>query len=171
MQSLPKPLQKRLANEFRFAAVNMAATPDLATKLYFFSAFYGELHRILNQSWSPELALAHLVLKEVHQQINGRLTMPAPGGGIPDGFSDALDQVANELAELFAGKQVDGAKLHKVLARASELGYVVTGNGYYLYLKGDINISIDATTPLLPPAVQSPRRASSKASRSVKARP
>ena len=140
MQSLPKPLQKRLADEFRFAADNMAATPDLATKLYFFSAFYGELNRALNQSWAPELALSHLVLKEVHQQVNGRISVPAAGTGIPKGFPEALDQVASLLADLFGTKQIDDAQLQQVLARAAELGYAVTGNGYYLYLKGQIKI-------------------------------
>ena len=69
----------------------MADTHDLAAKLYFFSAFYGELNRALNQLWSPELGLAHLVLSKVHEQITGRVNMPTPGAGIPAGFPAALD--------------------------------------------------------------------------------
>jgi len=140
MQKLPEALRARLANEFRFAAEKMADTHDLAAKLYFFSAFYGELNRALNQSWSPELGLAHLVLHRVHEQITGRVNMPTPGTGIPAGFPAELDRVANELAELFGGKQIDDARLYQLLARTAELGYVSTGNGYYLYLKGQIKI-------------------------------
>jgi len=140
MQKLPEALRARLASEFRFAAEKMADTHDLAAKLYFFSAFYGELNRALNQLWSPELGLAHLVLSKVHEQITGRVNMPTPGTGIPAGFPAALDGVANELAELFGGKQIDDARLYQLLARTAELGYVSTGNGYYLYLKGHIKI-------------------------------
>lgn len=140
MQALPKALHKRLASEFRFAAHKMAESPDLPVKIYFFSAFYGELHRLLNQSWSPDLALAHTVLKDTHQQIQGRLNMPTPGTGIPVGFTDALDQLANQLAETFDGRPIDEGQLERVLARAAELGYVLTGNGYYLYLKGEIKL-------------------------------
>lgn len=140
MQELPEELRARLADEFRFVADRMANTPDLATKLYLFSAFFGEFSRAFNQSWSPELGLAHSVLREVHQQINGRLSMPTPGTGIPQELPEALDRVADTLATLFESQQVDDVKLYKVLARAAELGYVATGNGYYLYLKGQIKI-------------------------------
>jgi hypothetical protein len=140
MQKLPEALRTRIANEFRFAANRMADTPDLAAKLYFFSAFFGELNRAFNQSWSPELGVAYSVLKDVHQQISGRVGMPTPGTGIPAGLPGALDWVANELAGLFESEQVDDAQLYQALARAAELGYVATGNGYYLYLKGQITI-------------------------------
>lgn len=89
------------------------------------------------------MALAHLVLKESREQISGRLNTPAqgiPGAGIPTGFSDALDRLAANIAELFAAKEIDGSQLMIELARAAELGYAVTGNGYYLYLKGKIKI-------------------------------
>jgi len=137
---LPEPLRTRIANEFRFAADKMADAPDLATKLYFFSAFFGELSRAFNQSWSPELGLAHLVLQNVHEKINGRITIPTIGTKIPDELPGALDQLANDLAALFESKELDDARLNQVLAKAAELGYVVTGNGYYLYLKGEIRI-------------------------------
>jgi len=140
MQKLPEALRARLAGEFRFAAKEMADAHDLGAKLYFFSAFHGELNRVLNQVWSPELGLAHLVLSKVHEQITGRLNMPTPGTAIPAGFAAALDQVANELAELPEGKQIDDARLYQLLARVAELGYVCTGNGYYLHLKGQIKI-------------------------------
>ena len=137
---LPEPLRKRLANEFRFAAKSMAESPDLVAKLYFFSAFFGETNRALNQSWSPELALMHLVLQKVHGQLNERINIPIVGPEIPSELPGALDKLASELAELFRGKQVDEGALTHILAKAAELGYVVSGNGYYLYLKGDIKI-------------------------------
>jgi hypothetical protein len=137
---LPEALRARIATEFRFAADSMANTPDLGAKLYFFSAFYGELNRAYNQLWSPELGLAHLVLREVYNLVNGRLSMPTPGTGIPPEFPAAFDRVANELAGLFESEHIDDAQLYQTLGRVAQLGYVATGNGYYLYLKGQIKI-------------------------------
>ena len=137
---LPEPLRTRIAAEFRFAADKMAGTPDLGEKLYLFSAFFGELNRALNQFWTPELGLAHLVLREVHQLISGRLNMPTPGTRVPPELPEALDRVAAGLATLFEDERIDEVKLYQVLARAAELGYVATGNGYYLYLKGQISL-------------------------------
>jgi hypothetical protein len=143
MQKLPDALRERLDKEFHFAAAGMASAPDIQQRIYFFSVFYGEINRVLNQWWSPELALAHSVLKDTTEQISGRVNAPivgTPNAGIPQEFSAALDQLANDLAELFAAPEVEEAKLYLALARAAELGYVVTGNGYYLYLKGAIKV-------------------------------
>jgi len=172
MLKLPEPIGKRLASEFRFAADMMARSPDLPSKLYFFSAFYGELNRMLNQAWSRELSLAHAVLKLAYDVINGRMAAPTPEGvRIPPELPAALDRVANDMAELCAREEIDGVQLSEILARAAELTYVVTGNGFYLYLKGEIKIDGDATTALPPPASRSQTGAPAKASRRGRARP
>ena len=141
---LPKPIRERLHAEFRFAADNMAATSDLAQKLYFFSALFGEANRAMNQHWDPELALMHLVLTSAHGEMMGRLTQPAPLGvglsGVPGEVPDALTRVAGALAELFGAPEQDTGELHQLLARISEVAYTVTGNGYYLYLKGAVKL-------------------------------
>lgn len=137
---LPETVKARLASEFRFAADRMAGTPDLGEKLYLFSAFFGEVNRALNQFWTPELGLAHLVLREVHQLITGRLSMPTPGTAVPPELPEALDRVAAGMATLFESERIDEVKLYQLLSRAAELGYVATGNGYYLYLKGQIRL-------------------------------
>lgn len=141
---MPETLRSRLANEFRFAAIKMTESPDLLSKLFFFSAFYGEVARVFNQAWSSELALVHLVLQTVHQQASARVGALAsgvePAIGLAKGFPEALDRVANELAELFESKQIDDARLYQILARTAELTYATTGNGYYLCLKGKIKI-------------------------------
>ena len=82
-----------------------------------------------------------------------------------------MDRLGNDLADCFAAPEVEEVKLYQALARAAELGYVVTGNGFYLYLKGEITIGGDLPTALPPPAAQSRTGASSKASRRVKGRP
>lgn len=171
MLKLPESVQKRLGSEFRFAADRIARSPDLPTKLYFFSAFYGEINRMLNQAWRSELSLAHLILKATYDSINGRLMAPTPDGvNIPAELPDALDRLADELASIFLSKETNDMQLFEALARASQLAYVVTGNGYYLYLKGDVKIS-GGPNVLPPPSSRSRTSASPKASRRVKPRP
>ncbi len=113
----------------------------------------------------------HLVLQKVHGQLNERINIPTVGPEVPSELPGALDKLASELAELFRGKQIDEGALTHILAKAAELGYVVSGNGFYLYMKGDIKIGTGAPTALPPPSAQSPTGASSKASRRVKRRP
>ncbi len=171
MTKLPDPIRKRLASEFRFAAKRMAESPDLPTKLYFFSAFYGEIHRMLNQAWGSELSLVHLVLKATYDQINGRIMAPTPQGvNIPVELPDALDRLADEIAAIYSSKEINNTQLFHALGRASALAHVVSGNGYYLYLKGEAKIS-GGPNVLPPPSSQSRTGASPKASRRVKPRP
>src|SRR3990172_5931230 len=101
---LPDDIHRRLADEIRFAADNMAQSPDFGTKIYFFSAFFGELNRAFNQFWDPDLVLLHLVVQKTHEQINGRISVPMVGTGIPAELPHALDRLGNELALLFGGK-------------------------------------------------------------------
>jgi hypothetical protein len=140
MKTLPEAIHKRLADEFRFAADRMAESPDPRSKLYFFSAFFGELNRAFNQFWDPDLALLHLVVQKTHEQINGRINTPLTGAGIPPELPHALDRLGDQLAMLFSEKTVTDRALKRVLTMASTLGYAVTGNGYYLYLKGQLKI-------------------------------
>jgi len=141
---LDESLRKRLAAEFDFAAQQMAKSPDLVTKLYFYSAFFGEVERVLNQQWDANLSLLHLVLFYSHTTMMARTNMLITGAdrviGIPNEFPDALTKTAAELASLFQSEDVDEGKLLMILSRLAELAYVTQGNGHYLYLKGKIKL-------------------------------
>ena len=141
---LPDSIKQHLSKEFRFIATRLTKTTSLETKLYFFSAFYGEANRALNYYWDSELALLHLVLQSVHQQITARMGALSRRAerpvAIPNELIPALDQVALDLATLFELEKMDSQMLYKILCRISELGYSATGNGYYLYTKGELKI-------------------------------
>jgi len=141
---LPEPIREGLAREFRFAADRMAATTDLSSKLYFFSALFGEANRAMNRHWDAELALMHLVCSAAHGEMTGRLSQPGPLGsdlsGVPNELPDALTTVTNEIAVLFEQPEQDSVKLHGLLSRLAEIAYTATGNGYYLYLKGAVSL-------------------------------
>ncbi|MDP2719348.1 MAG: hypothetical protein Q8P44_05915 [Dehalococcoidia bacterium] len=141
---VPESIRKHLAQEFKFAADQIRATPDLHGKLYFFSAFFGETGRALNADWIPDIALLHLVLQSLHGAINMRLITPIMGTnlnmGLPKDLAEALTTSSAELADLFQTKEINEKKLYQLIVKFAELAYVATGNGYYLYLRGAIKV-------------------------------
>ncbi len=144
MSSLPDQVQKRLADEFKLAASMVAKSSDISEKNYYFSVFFGETGRQLNMHWDADLSLLHLVVQAACQQIGGRAQLTSgasfPLGGFPDGFLPAIDEVSNELATAFEGKEVDVPRLYAAISRIAELTYLISGNGVYLYQKGMIGI-------------------------------
>ena len=141
---LPEELRSRLASEFRFAADRMAKTSDMATKLYFFSVFYGEPHRLLNLAWDAQVALIYLVAREVYREINQRVTQIAAGQdrvvGLHEDIPTELTKAGDDLAKIFEAEKVDDIQLLQILGKMSTLSYLSTGNGKYLALKGAIEI-------------------------------
>ena len=141
---LPKALHDRLNREFRFAATKMRETPSVQRKLYYLSAFYGEISRILNQSWDSELALLHQVIQSSHRLINGRVTTFASGADriidLPDNLPEILDEIGGALADAFAESQVRSEELYRIMQRIADLSYATTGNGYYLYERGILKL-------------------------------
>lgn len=143
--SLPREVKQHLASEFRFAADSITKTEALPLKLYYFSVFFGELSRAFNISWHPVLALMHSVLQDTYRLIQQRITEMQSGAdrgiiGLPGEMNEALTKLASDLATLVEQDEIDEAHLMDVLARAAELGYVASGNGHYLYLKGQIKL-------------------------------
>jgi hypothetical protein len=135
---LSKVVQQRLSQEYSFASEKMQESPDLPTKLYYFSVFFAEANRALNVEWDPDIALLHLVLQSVHQTVTVRLANPMPGLGFPTDFAEALTKASMHLAEIFKNREIDEQALYQVLTKCAELAYVMTGNGYYLYVRGSI---------------------------------
>lgn len=143
MPSLPKSVHEHLESEFKFAASKVAEATNIGEKVYYFSAFFGQAGRQLNMHWDADLALLWSVGQHVCSAINSRMAQATgtwPLGGFPDGFMEALDQVSNELAAAFEGGNVDVPRLYAALARTSELTYLTTGNGAYLYERGMIKL-------------------------------
>lgn len=142
MLSLPKTINSRLAKEFRFVADQINNTDSPYTKVYLFSAFFGELQRTLNWHWDTGLLLCHQVTQQAHQQMAGRMSAVAQGNerpiGFPDGYFEQVDLISNQLADLFERLPVDETQFIDVLLKVAVLGYAATGNGNYLSLKGEL---------------------------------
>lgn len=140
--NIPNPERQRIAAEMRLAVDKMRHSPDHLTKLYYFSAAFGETGRTLNYAWDGDMALIHLVLQAVYNGANGRLQASAEGRErpltLPAGFFEAAEEALRALANTVENQQDD--EIPKLLARFSELAYLTTGNGYYLYGKGLIKL-------------------------------
>ena len=141
---LPETIRQRLASEFRFAADRMAEESDIDAKLYFFSVFFGEAQRSLNLVWDGQLALVQVVTQSVYREINQRVVQVASGQdrivGLHEAIPTELTKAGDDLASVFEADETDGAELLRILSKMATLGYITTGNGKYLTLRGKIEV-------------------------------
>ena len=141
MLSLPDDLHKRLADEFRLAAIRMVDSPNPNQKLFYFSIFFGEAARVLNWHWDRELALIWAITQFTQSQATARWQASKQGdqvATVSKEFFDALAENAVALADYVENKGTE-QELHQIRGRFSELCYATTGNGYYLVQKGIFN--------------------------------
>jgi hypothetical protein len=133
---LPADLRQRLVNEIRFVAERIRAEPDLRKKIYYFSGVYGEMFRLLNISYDPQLLFAHNTMSNSYQLMRALSDAIVLGRDttviFPDDFFDRLCALLEELANRIVNDQ----DIYRTLEAISCLSYISTGNGYYLYLKG-----------------------------------
>jgi len=147
---LPEPVHDRLITEFRFAAERMHEVDDLRQKLYFFSVFHGETGRQLNIHWDPDLALLNVVAQALAQGLPNQPRIPIiPEGKTPTEFILALDYIAEELLAAFESPSINRERFYAAVTKMAELLYSATGNGFYLYMKGMIQLVPPGRRPLL----------------------
>ena len=129
--------RKFLVQEFRYAASKMIEVQDPRVKLYFFSATFAHINRIMNLEFEPQLAFSYFVLNAVYATINGRVSSPPePGIVIPDRLFEALISATEDYTDRLERNQ----DTYDVLERFANLAYATTGNGNYLYQKGLLTI-------------------------------
>ena len=120
----------------------MATAKTPGDRLYYFSAAFGQINRVMNFHCDPALVFAHQVIQQLHQSLFGRLTNALQSGdetaGMPEEMFLKLDSIAADLHSAIAKQSNED--LWKVLQSASNLGYATTGNGYYLYLQGKLKL-------------------------------
>lgn len=133
-------MQQALLNELDFALAGMKATDQPAEKLYFLSAVYGAVQRILNIQYDDELVYIHQVVVQAYQQIVGRIGLVRQGQESPVTVSPSLfgkvEEAIGELRQSIANHEAPDAPLKQLAV----LGYSTTGNGFYLQIKGQLVI-------------------------------
>lgn len=128
--------KNRIIKEIKFAIKQMKDEKDPKAKLYYFSAIYGIMPRIFNIEFIPDLVFAHVVLSSTYNHINSRLENSDKVIKIPDNLYDRLIEITEEMLNAIERNE----SLYEALTKFTLLGYVTTGNGYYLYQKGLLKI-------------------------------
>jgi hypothetical protein len=133
-------MRKKYTDEVRFVLGQMKRVSSPEEKLYFFSAVYGILQRIVNFEYDPELLFDYQILQLVYNMLNARLAAikarQETGISIPDGLFEKIEEALEELAD-----SVDvGGESYSALQKMVNLAYTTSGNGYYMYLKGVIKV-------------------------------
>ncbi len=128
--------KQKIVDEIKFVIDQLKQQEEPEAKLYYLSAVYGIMPRIFNIDYSDDLVFAYYVINSAFNNINHRLKNPDKAIKIPDELLGRLLAVTEELLEAVEKDE----NLYKVLKKYALLGYVTTGNGYYLYKKGLLKI-------------------------------
>jgi len=133
---LNKENKQKILNEIRFVIEQMEQQENPESKLYYFSGIYGVLPRIFNFDFNEDLVFLHFVLSSIYNNIKQRIRNPDPIIKIPE---ELFDKLVDTTKKLHDDIQNDN-NLYDVLKKFTLLGYVMIGNGYYLYKKGLLKI-------------------------------
>ncbi len=128
-----------LVKEIDFVINKMANIEAPQQKLYYFSGIFTLTNRIFNFKYDSELALIHNVMKTAHATISANLPTFGPNqpiAAMPPMLFGALREALIELREAFN----TGKPSYQALERISDIAYSTTGNGYYLWEKGELKI-------------------------------
>lgn len=124
----------------------LAVTPQ--EKLYYFSAIHGRINRVMNFHTDPVLVFVHQVLQTTHLSVVARLNSMKPPEqesflGVPDEMIDAVFSATEDLRsafEKYASQEEADSEMWTVLKRFANISYATTGNGFYLFLTGKLQI-------------------------------
>ena len=140
MMKLSNNSQKVIVDEFLYVANRLKGGSPIADKIYAYSAAHSVVNRVLNIEFEPTLILMHSVLKTSHAQINTTVGAIAAGAErVITIQKDLFDYLAQSLQDLADAISKDRDILTP-LGRVAIAGYIMTGNGYYLYQKGILKL-------------------------------
>ena len=135
---LSTELKKYVAQECRLVATRLRGidAEHLNDGVYYYSAVYGCLSRALNLEYSDELCLAHqttnLTFQLLAQRVASVTAGQEPSVGIPAAYFEWLADVTDRLAS-----DIEESTIRlETMAITSRLGYLLNGNGFYLYSTG-----------------------------------
>ena len=137
---ISKYLKKNMIEEMKYALEKMKGENDDRKKLYYFSGIYGVVPRVFNFEYDPQLVFIHHVLENAYNAINNRLHASIQGDKtvvLPENIIDKLYTYTSILVDKI---EQDEDNLYDMLEKITILGYVTSGNGYYLYEKGSIKM-------------------------------
>ena len=132
--------RKLLVKEINFAAKTMDESKLLDEKVFYFSAIFGIIQRIINFEYSPDLIFAHKILTDVHTQFQGAIAALKQGRAMPR-IEDEHVLHLQKLTVEFGKKVKEKKPLEETLKKFAILSYSLAGNGYYLHKKGVLKLN------------------------------
>jgi hypothetical protein len=128
-----------ITEEIHYVANAMRECDSLVEKIYLFSGVPGMINRVFNIEFDPELVFLNFVLKSTHEAFNGRLAAINRDPNVQV-FPWQFDSLSSLLLEL-KNRIEKNEDFLDILKDFVLLSYLTTGNGYYLYKKGEITSS------------------------------
>ena len=130
----------RFIEELRYVSKQMQGTENIEEKLYYFSAVFGAAQRIVNFEFDPEMLFIYQVTQLAHNQIQQRLVLVKSGQQPSLGLPDNLFAVLRNMVDEMASRIENGETTCPILEKMMTLSYSTTGNGYYLFQKGELKL-------------------------------
>ena len=137
---LDEDSKTRLIKEFQFVIGKMEeCKTNLPDMLFYYSGLGGAVNRELNIKWDRGLMLIHMVLQYSYMEMQAGIKDPRYTQTLHiEKFQDCLLEACTDLAHSLSGKSASSDTLWYILSRIAELSYVLTGNGYYNFVRGNL---------------------------------
>jgi hypothetical protein len=123
--NLPNEYHNLLLNELIEVKKLYDNAKSLEDRLYFFSASFGAINRIMNFHYDPLLVFMHQVLQHVHQAMMQRLANRKASGSISNVFPTQLEESLSENFEklIIEFESKNENSLRERLEKFSNLSY------------------------------------------------
>ncbi|WP_319562515.1 hypothetical protein [Marispirochaeta sp.] len=134
-------LTKYLSREFEIAIEGMRdSSLNPHQRMYYMSATFGAISRVLNIDYNKELVLAHLILQTCHQTTMALMNNCLNGSEKSIVFNPILIDSLSDLIEELGENLVAGESIYNQALSIAEVTYSMTGNGHYLFRKDIIKL-------------------------------
>lgn len=127
---IPDDLKKRMLDDFDFSIQKIQEEENIRKKLYYFSAIYGVVERIMRLHLEPQLVLVHAVLNLTYNSLMG-LVQSRERGDIARELPPNLTETLVEYLTKLRNELAEDKDTYKTLQKIILLGYSATGPGYY----------------------------------------
>lgn len=131
-----KFLRDYLSNELTIISEKMDEADNPFDKLYYFSAVYGAIQRVLSIEYDPSLALTHLVCITTHNAFVGRLQAIKEGKETSIKLNVEIFTTLSALTSELATTISNDTDVTDILERMSVITHSLSGAGYFLAQTG-----------------------------------
>jgi len=133
--SISSESKEIIVKEIDFVIDKMKQTSDPEEKLFYFSAIYAMVQRILNIEYDSELICIYTILRDTFNTFIQRIKAIKTGDTtIP--FAEKQMNKLEDFTKELLDKIRNDENLDDTLKKFIILYYSTTGNGYYLLQKG-----------------------------------